>query len=87
MEQAREERSTEGWVGLGIRTVKWHPTGDWLAVGGWDGKVSFCDASPKHRPGLMASTPQIRVLTRLAWAPVAELFHVVKVVADRKSVV
>lgn len=38
-ESRREERSTEGWVGLGIRTVKWHPTGDWIAVGGWDGKV------------------------------------------------
>lgn len=26
-------------MGLGIRKVEWHPTGDWLAVGGWDGKV------------------------------------------------
>lgn len=38
-ETRREERSTEGWVGLGIRIVRWHPTGDWIAVGGWDGKV------------------------------------------------
>lgn len=36
----RKERSTDGWVGLGIRTVRWHPSGDWIAVGGWDGKVS-----------------------------------------------
>ncbi|KAL8278653.1 hypothetical protein RQP46_008945 [Phenoliferia psychrophenolica] len=35
----REERSTSGWVGLGVRTVKWHPSGDWIAVGGWDGKI------------------------------------------------
>lgn len=27
-------------MGLGIRKVEWHPTGDWIAVGGWDGKVS-----------------------------------------------
>lgn len=38
-ERSRQERSTEGWVGLGIRTVRWHPSGDWIAVGGWDGKV------------------------------------------------
>lgn len=38
-ERVREERSTESWVGLGIRKVQWHPTGDWIAVGGWDGKV------------------------------------------------
>ena len=63
--RAREERSTEGWVGLGIRTLRWHPSGDWLAVGGWDGKV--------------------RILTRLSWAPVAELTCAAKVVAPAVS--
>ncbi|ORY78011.1 hypothetical protein BCR35DRAFT_342395, partial [Leucosporidium creatinivorum] len=52
---------SSGWVGLGIRKVEWHPTGDWLAVGGWDGKI--------------------RILTRLAWAPVAELSVPAKVSA------
>lgn len=26
-------------LGLGIRAVVWHPTGAFLAVGGWDDKV------------------------------------------------
>jgi hypothetical protein len=25
--------------GLGIRTVSWHPSGRFLAIGGWDGHV------------------------------------------------
>lgn len=38
--RARSERSTAAYVGLGIRTIEWHPSGEYLAVGGWDGKVS-----------------------------------------------
>ncbi|GAA5985199.1 hypothetical protein JCM10908_002566 [Rhodotorula pacifica] len=38
-DRARSERSTAGYVGLGIRTVEWHPSGEYLAVGGWDGKI------------------------------------------------
>lgn len=38
-ESERTHRSTDTWVGLGVRTVSWHPSGDWLAIGGWDGKV------------------------------------------------
>ena len=26
-------------LGLGIRTVSWHPSGMFIAVGGWDDKV------------------------------------------------
>jgi hypothetical protein len=26
--------------GLGIRSVAWHPSGAFLAIGGWDDKVS-----------------------------------------------
>ncbi|GAA6007324.1 hypothetical protein JCM10207_001588 [Rhodosporidiobolus poonsookiae] len=35
----REERSTASYVGLGVRTVEWHPSGGWVAVGGFDGKI------------------------------------------------
>ncbi|GAA5836382.1 hypothetical protein JCM9279_000370 [Rhodotorula babjevae] len=38
-DRARQERSTAPFVGLGIRCVRWAPDGEWLAVGGWDGKV------------------------------------------------
>lgn len=81
-ERARLERSTDGWVGLGIKTVQWHPTGGFLAIGGWDGKVHRRVAymSPIRRIDLDASS-QIRVLTRLSWAPVAELSHPAKVSA------
>ena len=34
----------DSWVGLGVRSVRWHPTGDWLAVGGWDGKVRVLES-------------------------------------------
>lgn len=39
-DRARSERSTAAYVGLGIRTLEWHPSGEYLAIGGWDGKVS-----------------------------------------------
>ncbi|TKA52255.1 hypothetical protein B0A53_04678 [Rhodotorula sp. CCFEE 5036] len=38
-DRARSERSTAAYVGLGIRTVEWHPSGEYLAVAGWDGKT------------------------------------------------
>ncbi|SCV70370.1 BQ2448_1764 [Microbotryum intermedium] len=38
-ERRREERSTEGWVGMGVRCIRWHPSGEYLAIGGWDGKI------------------------------------------------
>ncbi|GAA6023202.1 hypothetical protein JCM8202_001025 [Rhodotorula sphaerocarpa] len=38
-DRARNERSTAPYVGLGIRTVEWHPSGEYLAVGGYDGKI------------------------------------------------
>ncbi|KAK4049585.1 hypothetical protein OIV83_004083 [Microbotryomycetes sp. JL201] len=39
MEVARRDRSTQGWVGLGTRVLKWQTTGEWLALGGYDGKI------------------------------------------------
>ncbi|KAM0786697.1 hypothetical protein ACM66B_002141 [Microbotryomycetes sp. NB124-2] len=39
IEQTRRDRSTQGWVGLGVRVAKWQTTGEWLALGGYDGKV------------------------------------------------
>ncbi|GAA5867642.1 hypothetical protein JCM3774_001542 [Rhodotorula dairenensis] len=39
LDRARSERSVANYVGLGIRTVEWHPSGEYLAVGGWDGKI------------------------------------------------
>lgn len=38
-ERAKMLKSTDSFVGLGIRTVKWSPSGEYLAIGGWDGKV------------------------------------------------
>ncbi|GAA6058646.1 hypothetical protein JCM10212_004057 [Sporobolomyces blumeae] len=38
-DRMRLERSTSAWVGLGIRTVEWEPSGEFLAIGGYDGKV------------------------------------------------
>ncbi|BGP64996.1 hypothetical protein NBRC10512_006896 [Rhodotorula toruloides] len=35
----RLDRSTHSYVGLGIRTVQWGRDGEWLSIGGWDGKV------------------------------------------------
>lgn len=60
-DRARSERSTAAYVGLGIRTVEWHPSGEYLAIGGWDGKVSrvyFCVS-------LVLSFPQARSTTGL----------------------
>ncbi|KAH9823126.1 WD40-repeat-containing domain protein [Melampsora americana] len=34
-----ETSVVDGYVGLGIRHVKWRPGGEYLAIGGWDGKV------------------------------------------------
>ncbi|GAA5839349.1 hypothetical protein JCM11251_003957 [Rhodosporidiobolus azoricus] len=38
-DRRREERSTAGYVGLGIRCVEWHPSGEFVAVGGYDGRI------------------------------------------------
>ncbi|GAA5914356.1 hypothetical protein JCM6882_008170 [Rhodosporidiobolus microsporus] len=38
-DRKREERSTGGYVGLGVRCVEWHPSGEFVAVGGYDGRV------------------------------------------------
>lgn len=35
---ASSSRTAEA-LGLGVRAVAWHPSGRWLAVGGWDGSV------------------------------------------------
>ncbi|GAA6054111.1 hypothetical protein NBRC10513_006126 [Rhodotorula toruloides] len=37
--RTRLDRSTNPYVGLGIRSVSWGRDGEWLAVGGWDGNV------------------------------------------------
>lgn len=41
-----ESLVAEGYVGLGIRHVKWRPGGDYLAVGGWDSKVGAINRMP-----------------------------------------
>ncbi|KAK4047517.1 hypothetical protein OIO90_006159 [Microbotryomycetes sp. JL221] len=41
LERTRLDRSTEGWVGLGVRTIAWQPTGEWIALGGYDGKAAW----------------------------------------------
>ncbi|SCZ87534.1 BZ3500_MvSof-1268-A1-R1_Chr2-2g05000 [Microbotryum saponariae] len=38
-ELRRQERLTEGWIGMGVRSIRWHPSGEYLAIGGWDGKI------------------------------------------------
>lgn len=35
----QQPASAEGNAGLGVRTLAWRPQGDYLAIGGWDGKV------------------------------------------------
>ncbi|BGP34420.1 hypothetical protein JCM10296v2_006240 [Rhodotorula toruloides] len=35
----RLDRSTNSYAGLGIRCVAWGKDGEWLSIGGWDGKV------------------------------------------------
>ncbi|BGP13445.1 hypothetical protein JCM10213_008294 [Rhodosporidiobolus nylandii] len=38
-DRKRDERSTASYVGLGVRTVEWHGSGEWVAIGGYDGKI------------------------------------------------
>lgn len=52
--------------------MQWHPTGEWLAVGGWDGKVSPLRSERCGGNGA-DQTEQIRVLTRIGWVPVTVL--------------
>lgn len=38
-EQSRLKKSMSSYVGLGIRTIEWSSNGEFLAIGGYDGKV------------------------------------------------
>ncbi|GAA5975667.1 hypothetical protein JCM11641_003562 [Rhodosporidiobolus odoratus] len=38
-DRRREERSTANYVGLGVRCVVWGESGEWVAVGGYDGRT------------------------------------------------
>lgn len=57
--------------GLGIRTVAWHPSGNFLAVGGWDDKViiSLCAYTNTSYP----THHKIHILDNLSWSNVATL--------------
>ena len=71
-------RSTDGWCGLGIRVAQWHPSGKFLAIGGWDTKV--CHSLMLIKIALRAfATSQIRILSDLAWTPLCVVSLPVKV--------
>ena len=36
--------------GLGVRSVAWHPTSSFVAIGGWDDKVCFNFRWESHIP-------------------------------------
>lgn len=54
--------------GFGIRRVVWHPSGMFLAIGGWDDKVSDSCSLPK----ITDSCLQIHILD-LTWTLAATL--------------
>lgn len=55
--------------GFGIRTATWHPSGLFLAVGGWDDKVCIPVVSVQR----VLILPKIHILDSLSWSPVATL--------------
>jgi hypothetical protein len=55
--------------GFGIRNVIWHPSGMFLAVSGWDNKVSM----DVDYTSMFSSTWQIHILEQLTWSSVATL--------------
>ncbi|KAJ3491056.1 hypothetical protein NLI96_g993 [Meripilus lineatus] len=58
--------------GFGIRTCAWHPTGNYLAVAGWDDKV----CSTEYYLGVlvfMKTIVKVYILESLSWGPVAVL--------------
>ena len=38
-EQSRLKKSLSSYIGLGIRVVEWNKSGEFLAIGGYDGRV------------------------------------------------
>lgn len=53
--------------GFGVRCVAWHPTGAYLAVGGWDDKVG---QNPCGTRVALRAHGQIYILDNLTWKPV-----------------
>ncbi|KAI5478150.1 WD repeat domain 8 [Pseudohyphozyma bogoriensis] len=65
VEKKRDERSKSGFVGLGIRTVVWHPSGEWIAVGGWDNKVRVLTRHTWHPVTELSPPPKLSQSTPL----------------------
>ncbi|GAA5860126.1 hypothetical protein JCM8547_009192 [Rhodosporidiobolus lusitaniae] len=53
----RAERSTKDYVGLGVRTVEWHPSGEFVAVGGFDGRIRILSRHAFSSPLAELSLP------------------------------
>jgi WD40 repeat protein len=45
--------STSEDPGLGVRCMTWAPTGDWIALGGWDGKIRVVESEAGRCMGIV----------------------------------
>lgn len=64
---------------LGIKSVAWSPSSQFLAVGSYDGKVSTVGlrqlTTSPWGPGLTAPPSQVRILNHVTWKVLTELEH------------
>jgi hypothetical protein len=71
----REGQVEWGSPGLGVRAAEWRPGGGWLAVAGWDGKVSWAARRPasKVQADNRSQPAQIRLLDDREWSTILTL--------------
>ncbi|GAA6033142.1 hypothetical protein JCM8097_002966 [Rhodosporidiobolus ruineniae] len=56
-DRARMERSTSSYVGLGVRCVEWSAEGEWVAIGGYDGRIRLLSPLASFAPLAELSLP------------------------------